>query len=122
MTIRTLSLLLNENTWDIGLDDKGNIATTENPYAIAQNVACAVSTFLGESIADTSIGVDYLNFQDGKRVQYLSFLYMKEAKRLEYVKDAKAMLYYDKEGMKTRKLSGIIAVTDTDNTETTLTM
>lgn len=120
--ITTKSLLLEKSTWDIELDDMGNIAITQNPYAIAQNVACAVSTFLGESIVNSNIGIDYQNFEDGKRIQYLSFLYMKEAKRLEYVKDAKALLYYDNKGLKERSLTGIITILDTDNITTTLTL
>ncbi|RKS87344.1 hypothetical protein DES39_0565 [Orbus hercynius] len=120
--IRTTSLLLDDATWDIKLDDKGNIATVSNPYAIAQNVACAVSTFLGESIADRRIGIDYQNFQDGKKVQYLSFLYMKEAKRVNHVMNAKSLLYFDKNGLKDRKLSGVITIQDTDNQTTTLTL
>lgn len=120
--INTTSLLLDTESWDIGLDDKGDIATTKNPYAIAQNVACAVSTFLGESYANPNIGVDYSAFQDGKNVQYLSFLYAKEAKRLNYVRDAKSLLYADKKGRQDRKLSGVITIVDTDKTETTLTL
>lgn len=120
--MKITSLLLNTDSWDIEIDSKGNIATVDNPYSIAQNVACAVSTFLGESIADENIGIDYANFQDGKKVQYLSFLYMKEAKRFSYIKDAKALLYYDKVGMKNRELSGVITILDTDNNTTTLTL
>jgi len=44
----TKSLLLTYQ-WDITLDDTGSMAITANPYAVAQDVACSCSTFLGEA-------------------------------------------------------------------------
>lgn len=114
--INTVSMELNVSSWDLMLDEKGNIATIKNQSAIAQNVACAVSTFLGESIANEFIGVDYQSLDDGRRVQYLSYLYSKEAKRLEFVNEAKAILQVNKN----RELTGMIAVTDIDHNEVTL--
>ncbi|XKM12649.1 hypothetical protein RCS94_06380 [Orbaceae bacterium ac157xtp] len=119
--MKTTSILLNEKTWDIELDDKGNIATVDNALSTAQNVACAVSTFLGESYADSSVGVDY-DFLNSKNIQYLSFLYTKEAKRIRLVKDAKSLLYFNANGMKERKLSGVITIIDEDNNNLTLTL
>lgn len=46
--MQSRSLLLDTGTWDIVLDDTGNLAITDNPHAVAQDVACACSTFLGE--------------------------------------------------------------------------
>ncbi len=54
----TKSLLLTDQ-WDITLDDTGSMAITANPYAVAQDVACACSTFLGEAWYDTSLGIPY---------------------------------------------------------------
>lgn len=47
--MQSRSLLLDTGTWDILLDDTGNLAITDNPHAVAQDVACACSTFLGSA-------------------------------------------------------------------------
>ncbi|MCG3462739.1 hypothetical protein L7G72_12900 [Xenorhabdus bovienii] len=57
--MQTCSLLLNADEWDVMLDDLGNLAITQNPYAVAQDVACACSTFLGECWYDTTLGIPY---------------------------------------------------------------
>lgn len=54
------TLLLDTSTWDLCLDASGNIAMAAPPYALAQDVASACRTFLGEVYYDTSLGVDYL--------------------------------------------------------------
>lgn len=51
--MQSRSLLLDTGTWDILLDDTGNLAITDNPHAVAQDVACACSTFLGECWYDS---------------------------------------------------------------------
>jgi hypothetical protein len=53
------SLLLDRTLWDLCLDINGNIAVASDPYSIAQDVACACRTFLGECYYDTSQGVPY---------------------------------------------------------------
>lgn len=45
--------------WDLTLDINGNIAMASEPYSIAQDVASACRTFLGECYYDTSQGVPY---------------------------------------------------------------
>lgn len=35
----TKSLLLNTDAWDLTLDGSGNLATTPNPYAVAQDLS-----------------------------------------------------------------------------------
>jgi hypothetical protein len=47
-------------TWDLVIDSNGNIATTTGPDALAQDVASAISTFLGEAYYDTTMGIQYL--------------------------------------------------------------
>lgn len=54
------TLLLDPVTWDLLLDDDGNIAVATGGYAIAQDAASAIKTFLGECYWDTTIGVDYM--------------------------------------------------------------
>lgn len=48
--MKTTSLLLDVNTWDLVVDDLGNIATVDNPYACAQDVATACLAIRGECI------------------------------------------------------------------------
>jgi len=55
----TTSLLLDVVSWDLVLDASGNIAVCNAPYAIAQDVACAIRLFQGELWYDTSQGVPY---------------------------------------------------------------
>jgi hypothetical protein len=56
----TLStLLLDTVAWDLVLDSNGNIALAAPPYAMAQDVASALMTFLGECWYNTSLGVPY---------------------------------------------------------------
>ncbi len=53
------TLLLDQTTWDLVADASGNIALATDPYAIAQNVASACQTFLGECWYNTLNGVPY---------------------------------------------------------------
>jgi hypothetical protein len=54
------TLLLNTQTWDLTLDANGNIAVATEPYALAQDAASAIKTFLGEVYYDTTIGIAYI--------------------------------------------------------------
>lgn len=54
------TILLDRTSWDLVLDASGNIAVAAEPYALAQDAASAIRTFLGECFWDTSIGVPYL--------------------------------------------------------------
>jgi hypothetical protein len=53
------TLYLNPQTWDLVLDVDGNIAIATDPYSVAQDVASAIKTFLGEVWYDTTQGVPY---------------------------------------------------------------
>jgi len=55
------SLLLDRTAWDLVLDSAGNIAAATEPYAIAQDVACACRLFAGELWYDTNQGVPYFS-------------------------------------------------------------
>jgi len=61
------SLLLDRTAWDLVLDSSGNIAVCTEPYAIAQDVACACRLFLGECWYDTTLGVPYFEKILGQR-------------------------------------------------------
>ena len=60
------TILLDTLTWDLLIDANGNIAQASEPYALAQDAASAIRTFLGEVYFDTSIGVPYLQQILGK--------------------------------------------------------
>jgi hypothetical protein len=53
------TLYLDVDAWDLIADASGNIALATPPYAIAQDVASACRTFLGEVYYDDSLGVPY---------------------------------------------------------------
>jgi hypothetical protein len=53
------TLLLDVGLWDLTLDARGNIALAAEPYALAQDVASACRTVLGEVYYDTTLGVNY---------------------------------------------------------------
>ena len=59
MTINQTTLLLDQSAWDLVLDSSGNIALAGAPYSVAQDVATAVRTFLGECWFDSSQGLPY---------------------------------------------------------------
>jgi len=46
-------------TWDLMVDANGNLAVATGPQALAQDVASAISTFLGEAYFDTALGVPW---------------------------------------------------------------
>ena len=53
------TIALSSPAWDLEVDANGNIAMASGPNAIAQDVASAISTFLGEVYYDTSQGIPY---------------------------------------------------------------
>lgn len=60
------TLLLAPATWDLVLDAGRNIALASAPYSLAQDVASAIKTFLGECYYDTTLGVPYFQQILGK--------------------------------------------------------
>lgn len=62
------TLLLDTETWDLVLDANGNIAVAAEPYALAQDAASAIKTFLGEVYWDTTVGVPYMTQILGKNI------------------------------------------------------
>ena len=53
------TLLLDTEAWDLTLDSGGNIATTQDSYGIAQNVANAVRLFMNDAYYDPERGVPH---------------------------------------------------------------
>jgi hypothetical protein len=69
----TTSLLLDQVAWDYVVDIDGNWAVCAEPYASAQDVACAIRCFVGDLWFDTAQGIPYLETILGK-FPPLSFL------------------------------------------------
>lgn len=114
----TKSLLLTDQ-WDITLDDTGSMAITANPYAVAQDVACACSTFLGEAWYDTTLGIPYYERILGHwpGTQLINTKMTTEAKKLPYVQAAFCTTTV---GKADRLASGVMTITDTNNVQTTI--
>ncbi|HDR9087374.1 hypothetical protein KDW82_06040 [Burkholderia vietnamiensis] len=102
------TLLLDQTTWDLCLDAYGNIAVASEPYAIAQDVACAVRAFRGECWYDTSVGVPYWQDILGKRpqLQLIKKDIVTEARRVKGVQAAQCFIT----SMKDRVVTGQVQV------------
>jgi len=59
LAINQQTMLLDQSAWDLVLDNNGNWAAANAPYSIAQDVASAVGTFLGECWYNQSLGIPY---------------------------------------------------------------
>ena len=83
---RTLSL--DNATWDLYLDDLGNIATKSDKEQISQDVASSVRVWEGEDIWNVDRGLPYKHLIMGKNATQsnISAYMNKEAKRIEGVK------------------------------------
>lgn len=67
------TLLLDVSTWDLCLDAARNIAVASRPYALAQDVASAIKTFLGECWYNTELGIPYFQQILGKTPPHTYF-------------------------------------------------
>ena len=112
MTIIQNSLLLDQAQWDIVLDVNGNIALASAPYSIAQDVASAVRTFLGECWYDNSLGLPYWQNILGQfpPLQFVDQQITKAAFTIPNVVETKVTFT----SFTNRVLSGKIQIIDTD--------
>ncbi|MBV1833085.1 hypothetical protein [Novacetimonas pomaceti] len=103
-------LLLERSQWDLIADASGNIAVCEDPYAIAQAVACECRLFLGEAWYDTTQGVPYNQeiLTAAPNIGLIESLMATAAKKVTGVASARAMLYLDRS---TRTVTGAVLVT-----------
>lgn len=112
MTINQKTALLDQSAWDFVLDSNGDLAMANAPYSIAQDVASAVRTFLGECWYDTSQGLPYWQQILGKYPP-LSFVRKKiinAAMSVPNVSEVKVVFT----GFVNRVLTGQIQIIDTD--------
>ncbi len=59
MSLPFSTILLDVETWDFVIDSNANVARADPPYALAQDVASAIKTFLDEVWYDTTLGIPY---------------------------------------------------------------
>lgn len=112
MTIIQNTLLLDQDAWDLVLDVNGNIALAAAPYSIAQDVASATRTFLGECWYDTDLGLPYWQQILGELppLQYISQRIEEASYSIPNVADVKVTFT----SFDNRSLSGQIQIIDTD--------
>jgi hypothetical protein len=102
------TLLLDGTAWDLVLDSNGNIAVAAEPYALAQDAASAIKTFLGECYFDTTVGVPWLQQIFGKSPP-LALIKAALTDAAETVPDvAQAQVYFT--SLTNRALSGQVQV------------
>jgi len=112
MTINQTTLLLDQSAWDLVLDSNGNIALAGAPYSIAQDVASAIRTFLGECWYNTSLGLPYYQNILGQElsVPYLKQQIIEAALSIPNVVQVEVIF----DNFQNRKLSGQVQILDTD--------
>ncbi|KMO33914.1 hypothetical protein VQ02_19970 [Methylobacterium variabile] len=104
------SLLLDTVTWDLALDTSGSIAVASNPYAMAQDAACAIRTYQGEVYYNTADGVPYRDQILGQQVPLSLVRAYLEAAALTVPGVVQAQAFFTRfEG---RRLSGQVQITD----------
>jgi hypothetical protein len=110
------TLYLDTNSWDLALDSSGNIAMAKNPYALAQDAASALRTFISECYYDTSIGIPYFAQILGEipPLPMVKAQFIAAALSVPEVVSAKVFIT----GMVNRQLQGQVQLTDSTGTIT----
>lgn len=104
------TLLLDPSTWDLTVDVDGNIAVAKDPYALAQDVACACRTYQGELPYDTIQGIPYWQSILGKLppLQFIKNAYVNAALTVPGVVAAVCFI----ESIEGRQVRGQVQTTD----------
>ncbi|PTQ70285.1 hypothetical protein [Pseudomonas sp. GV071] len=113
------TLLLDQTAWDLVLDASGDIALANQPYSIAQDVACAVRTFIGECWYDQSLGMPYFQKVLGQ-LPPPSFIRQQIIDAAMTVPDV-VQVEVQLDRIEGRGLSGLIKIIDTDGIESGVT-
>lgn len=112
------TILLDRSSWDMVLDLNGNIAVADVPYALAQDAASAIKTFLGECWYDTTLGVPYFDQILGQAPPTVSLMRAKfEAAALTVPGVVSAKCFIT--SFTARKIGGQVQVTDAAGNVTT---
>ena len=111
------TIFLDPNTWNLAVDSGGNIAVADDPYALAQNVSCAVRTFRGEVPSDLDYGIPYRESVLGSAYDAVAVRKHHEdiAKTVSGVTNALAVI----DSFEHRVPSGFIKITDSDGVDLT---
>jgi hypothetical protein len=112
------TLLLDQTAWDLVLDVSGNIAVASDPYAMAQDAASAIRTFLGETWYDTRLGVPYFQSFMGRapNVALMKAKFADVAVTVPGVVSAKVFITSISE----RQVTGQVQVTDSSGQTSTV--
>lgn len=112
MTIIQNTLLLDQDAWDLVLDINGNIALAATPYSIAQDVASATRTFLGECWYNTNLGLPYWQDILGEMppISFIKQQIIEQSLTIPNVDSVDVTF----QSFKNRQLSGQIQIIDTD--------
>lgn len=112
------TLYLNPNNWDLEVDSSGNIALASNPYALAQDAASAIKTFLNEAYYDTTLGIPYHELILGKQpsLEFVRAQLIKAAMTVPTIIAAR-VFFTD---FTDRKLSGQVQITDSSGVVTAM--
>lgn len=107
------SLLLDTQAWDLVLDAAGNMAVCTEPYAIAQDVACAIKLFAGELWFNVINGVPYFTTIVGKTppIEYFKAQMVRAAKTVPGVVSATCVI--ESFTPESRAVVGYVKFTDT---------
>jgi hypothetical protein len=116
------TLLLDVGLWDLTLDAFGNIAVAAPPYAIAQDVASACRTVLGEVYYDTTLGVDYFGTIFGYTPPIAIFQEQFVAQTLTVPAVVTASCNIESYDASTRETTGQIVFTDINHTVQTVSV
>jgi hypothetical protein len=117
MTAPYNTIYLDPTTWDLAIDVDGNIAMAQSPYALAQDAASAIKTFLGECWYDTTIGVPYWEQILGKRPTIPLLKQRITAAALTVPGVVSATTYIS--SVSGRTVSGQVQISDTSGTTST---
>lgn len=107
------TLPLDTTSWDLVLDNNGNLSLTDPDYSIAQDVASAIRTVLGECWYDVTLGLPYFQSILGKYppASYLTSLLEQAAQTIAGVTAVTVVSL----GLNAkRQLTGSVIVTSTD--------
>ena len=106
------TLLLDPEKWDLLVDVNGNIAVADEPYRLAQDVACCIKTFTNDLWYNRTFGIPYFETIFGKNppLSLVRDYLERAALSVPDVVNAKATI--QALNRETRVLSGVVLVTD----------
>lgn len=115
-----MSTLYLTRSWDLCVDNSGNIALANEPYALAQDVASAIKLFKGELWYDAQKGVPYFADILGKRPPAALFRHHMEKAALTVpnVVQAKCIT----QSLINRKIVGQVQFTDSSGNKNHITL